>query len=263
MSKQNTLDTFDIDLEGPVPLKFELEFSRLMIFCGMNGSGKSLIKKLLWYCTYMYNTKVAYFMATGKQMSAKELNDYAQMMFDMSFSNPEEFTGTLKSVNNEGTRTAKLVIKDGKIEEFTATFPPEPSPITPIVYASAETRTFEALSKYMQMKQMIGVISTPDVNDLKKICKMYRLYDVLAFEQVIRTIKKIGPKFGDLIGAVDGKMEEFTGAFYNVEIKELELDEANACVWIGKKDGTKTKLSSLGKGEQALIMMFALTLMGG
>ena len=91
-----------LDIDSPIIMTMpKIEFKNLALFVGTNGSGKSLILKLVW-CAGMIGEA---FIASEVLTMPHNPIDNAQYIFDKSFSN-QNFNGKMNFIFEDGNNIA-------------------------------------------------------------------------------------------------------------------------------------------------------------
>jgi hypothetical protein len=220
----------------------------LTIFVGQNGSGKSLVLIFTW----LMGTIVNIFLQSGKSMT--EYEKILQFFFDNSF-DKNDFTGKMGAgfenieisfeMDNGKVKNLDINILDPSIEILPSGMP---------VFMSKTTRLFDDLHKYLKMKKLlnIGDIELSNDTELKKLCEMYKIYDILFIERMIKMFKdpnfKLNPKS---IGSFKETLKK--------EIINVTYDEPNCNFLIHELKDGKTEIypaTIMSSGEQAWVNMF-------
>ncbi len=218
-----------IKTDQPVKMDIDMEYNQLLLFCGTNGSGKSLVMKYNWAMA-----TIASIMTNMAQMSPP-LTKIAQDILDGTLED-QNINGELTAVFERGT--LKLTLDHGKVVDGSYSPEDDVTRAAVPVFMSKVTRTFSQIQQYLKLEKEVGQ---------EKMSKMYRIYDILYIEKLKHHLTT-GFKLPENIKtALDG----FDMAKH--DIQELILENEN--VYFLNKIGEKKSLSTLSDGEQSLINM--------
>ena len=219
-----------IKTDQPVKMDFDMEYNQLVLICGTNGSGKSLVMKYNWALS-----TIASVMTNAAAMSPP-LDKVAQEIFD----------GTLEDQNINGKLSAdfgnaklELTFENGKVKSSKFHRDDDEVGIAPTpVFMSTVTRTFSQIQQYLQLEKAVGQ---------EKMLKTYRLYDVVFVEKMKAALsKKI--KLSENIKTALDNMD-----MGKHDIQELTLEDET--FFFFNKAGKKTNVSTLSNGEQSILNM--------
>lgn len=234
-----------LDIDSPISMKMPtFDFNNLTLLCGTNGSGKSLILKLVW-CASMIGE--GYINAMLQQVSFN--TDNVQYIFDKSFSN-QNFNGKMNFIFEDGNNIA-IEIEKGKVIDINISFAKDLIPSGPPVFMSTETRTFDDITRYLQVRKMIGITGQIDASNaslFEKVLDMYKLYDAMFIE---RLISKLSKPF-ILKKALKDTLKNYE---IKEEIESIGFDEGKSELYFINSKAEVKLLRNLSKGEQALINM--------
>ena len=123
------------------------------------------------------------------------------------------------------------------------------------VFLSKETRQFNFITRYFQVKEMLygkDPIKFKDFYNpnsyLLKLLEMYRVHDILFMEEIARVF--INKK------EVPVSISEFVD---NFEYKFMYYDSTDKAFYLEDEKGTKRNAESFSAGEQALLIMLMST----
>jgi hypothetical protein len=215
------------DIDKPMALKFDIEYNKLTLFTGLNGTGKSLIMKLNW----VFGTVMS--LLIHHPPSA---NETAQYIMDKTFED-QNFNGEMEAFYPNGS--LKMFMENGKVMRVEYFIDPCVKVITPSLYMSTNTRTFTQINQYLKVEKHLPT--------KEEISNIYRLYDIVYIE----TLKM---KLENGLKATQAFKDSMSNDFsmkYDFDTFALE----NEAVIFIDKDGNKRDLSTLSAGEQSLINM--------
>lgn len=249
-----------LDFQEPIPLKGDLEFRNLNLFTGYNGSGKSFINKFIYFAGLFLNSKII--MAEQGILFDKLQNiTLAQFYIDGIFDSPD-MTGTMCFYqDSEAYISVKATFVYGKITELDYTFPEGCKSIGKVLYMTKETRTFNQLESYMRVKDLLGITKVETEKDFVTLFKMYRLHDIMAFEQAIIKMEKLALEFNAKVAAEESKPEserdyEPFKLIKDLGILELGYDKVKQMgTYKDKVTISERFFTQLSAGDQSLMMI--------
>lgn len=221
-----------IHIDQPMKIDFDMEFQKLCLLVGLNGSGKSMMLKLHW----ALETIAVSVIHAKKAEQALDTKEVAQYVMDNTFSD-QNFNGSITAYFTNGT--LEIVLDKGKIIRASHEIDPEVKDAGVPIFMSANLRKFSEIDKYLKLEKMIGV---------EKMTEMYRLYDVVFIQKMKAKLAngyKAPKSFKDGMLKFDG-MEKHEFESFCIE---------NDSVKFVDKSGIKRSLSSLSDGEQSLVNM--------
>ncbi len=223
---------FDMDMNGGIN-----------IMVGQNGTGKTLVNVFVWCTTMGLNL----YMILNDQAKVEEM---FQFILDKSFVR-NDWEGSVL-MNFRGGVEVKYDLDKGKLTHFSATgtqgYKAAPAPI----YMSTETRLYSAVTKYAKFKTNMGFCTPLNEDGLKKMCDMYKIYDVMRMESLLMMMTK-RIKVSDLVNKTFLKE-------IKMEIKEIWYDENQQDFFYLNGTGDIKSLTAESNGVQALIMMTTLNM---
>lgn len=248
MKQLGNITYIKYELENP---KFNCEIkdvNQLNIITGTNGSGKTLHLTLFW----CINTLVdAYFRYKFKSEEAYRI--MCENIFKYIF----------KDLELDGQITAKyeddlefnIVFTEGIVMGVNVNHKDGLRVNSESVFLSKETRQFNFITRYFQIKEMLYGKDPIKFKDfyspnsyLLKLLEMYRVHDILYMEKFISTfISKKGIP-SDISKLID-----------NFEYKFMYYDSTDKVFYLEDEKGIKKNTESLSSGEQALLIMFMST----
>lgn len=226
----------------------DIEMSNLALFTGTNGSGKTIVLIQTWIVNYIIST----YIAAPQSLSALEQG--LQFILDHSF-DENNFTGKVRGEYDE--LDVEFELDNGKVSNLLfickgCDIKDLDHPGMP-VYMSTNTRLFTDIIKYLKMKKLMGLgdLTTFNDADLKKLCEVYKIYDIMFIERMMGRIKN---PFFKISEGSKNSLKEMTGK----DIVHVFYDEKNCEISVTEsKNGVPEhySITKLSNGEQALINM--------
>ncbi len=262
------LDLINLDVESTendFKMDMTVEFNKLNVLVGMNGSGKTLIMKFAWFAGYMLQAyKVM--LKVEPERTDEMFMEMLQKVFTWTFDEPQDMLGTIEvSDKNREKFAFKVSFKNGLMDHFNMEVidPKEFSlgNVAMVQFNSKEARTFEQYGKYLKLKKRFGFDHLSE-EALDDICDIYKLYDVLWFEQLIVSVAsmaKNGPN--DILKSATGRSvihSIFEGAGEGEASPSTELvaiKDVDSLPTFVMADASEKKALSLSSGQQAMLMM--------
>jgi len=228
--------TLAFNIDEPFKFKTEgIEFSKVALFCGPNGSGKTFVLITVWaFSTIAQMIVMAY-------PSIAQLIVYAQYVFDNSFKD-QNINGIMSMVFESGV-TMTITFDKGKIIDFGHTgFEYVNTPIQ-TRFMSANMRTFNDIGPYLSLRNAYDVYGKEKM--VEELCKTYRLYDVMYIEGLIaRMPYKIPTELQEALKKFD--ITE-TVTEFGVDLVKRDF----YCIM----DGKQKYMQTFGKGHQSIFNM--------
>ena len=229
-----------IKLEQPKFNFEDIEFNKVCLLVGQNGSGKSLLLKFNWLFSSILQFVVLY-----KTMTNDELKKHFTFLFEHSF-DKNDFTGEFIMYFENATVYTKMT--NGVIELFSCDLDPEVEDSVTPIFMSKNTRTNDDIVKYMKIKKMCGAELTEEC--INKLFGFYKVYDVSFIELMLKKIN------GKVISKEQA--EKFSESFSGMKHIEgtIHVDYDN-CTIICTNEETKESINfcTLSAGEQSLLNM--------
>jgi len=251
---QLRLDRFTntkLKFTNPIEINFDVKFKDLTLMCGANGVGKTFLNKMTWATMFIANSFLLQKEYNQKALSEDFTDiDLVQFVLDTTFSD-QDFNGEVKYYNIEpilGTPEEFLdfTIVDGKVTNLEYDFQELTSAANP-VYLSAQTRQFSAIESYTSIKDLMGIEQLASFEHIEKLTGHFPLYDIFAMELLINKFPMISEVLKHL-KSTGSKLEEELP-----DITEMFVEKGKV---YGTIAGKKTRISNLGAGHQALLIMF-------
>jgi len=234
----------------------DMDFNSLIILVGHNGSGKSLILKLTWALSTILNNII---ISDVHKIPVRDDIKMAKFILDNTFTN-QDITGDIHFEFECGSTLLIKMLK-GDIIDCISTYNSNLQPTGQPQFMSTNIRLFTNIVAYLKFKKALGIsndMSKFTEDELKKLCDMYRIYDIIYMELLFRKIDsgiisqpslKLGelPKLNEMINKFDG---------FNLEIADITMDYANSDIMYKDASNNVKSLTSLGNGHQSIINMF-------
>ena len=245
MNKPSTtignISLLDIDIRKPLEFKFNDHMKNLTILVGANGTGKSLMMKIVWALVYTANI----YIVNGR----KQLEEVAQTIMDLTLRD-HEMTGTLRA-HFEGNPVLALGWDEGKCISGRCDYTENITEFQSPVYMGSSLRTFQAIDYYLGMRKEVEAYSKEEF--IEKLCKSYCLPEVITMERMVTNMpKKLSKELLE-------KLETFSitkDFLWPKGADIIGLDAGGFFITNGKD---KNYLSRFGSGAQAIINMMINT----
>ncbi len=232
------LITMALKIDAPIPMDVDLEFRELVLFCGKNGTGKSLILKLSWVLGTIMGMSVVKKMLLTTGMDPKiDIESLSQYTFDKSFDD-QNFNGTIGANYEQGS--ISITLEHGKVLSVDVTLAPEVNSCPPTIFMSTNMRTFDQITQYLKIAKIV------DTED--KMTEFYKLYDIAYIKFLQVKLEKgltATPKFKDTLKQFE---------LEKLELETIEMTDES--VYYTNTKGQRLELTTLSKGEQSIINMF-------
>lgn len=223
------IKTMKIDTDQPAEMKFDMEYNTLMLICGKNGTGKSLVMKYSWALS-----TIASIMVNGGSI-APPLKTVAQDILNGTLED-QNINGELGIVFERGN--ISVTLENGIVTKADFHCDDNVTAAAVPVFMSKVTRTFSQIQQYLKLEKEVGQV---------KMSKMYRLYDMLYIEKLKHHLTN-GFKLPENIKTALDNMD-----MAKHDIQELILE--NETIYYLNKKGEKKSMSTLSDGEQSLVNM--------
>jgi len=241
-----------VRLDMTVPkMKVDVEYQQLTLLCGTNGVGKSFSNKLTWAMVFAFNTIIVQNVHNIKLNEAFSDEDLLQFVLDNTFDD-QDFSGKVRYYSTDKILDVphyiiEFTLTDGKVSDLIIDMPTGAMPSGTPTYLSKETRQFAYLDRYVTMKDLLGVKDLATFEDLAKLCEHFRIYDLFAMEGIIEKFPKVSTIL-EMVNKTSPEMLE------ELDIVSIECEKKGICYT--NSDGAQKKVSTLGDGHQALLIMF-------
>ena len=263
--RYSNFGTKDFDLGD-----MDIEFSKLNIFAGMNGVGKTFIFKTAWFASNALNIYKALSMMGAPKLD-EIFEEEVNRLFRLTFHEHEKLSGTMQISDKESEIfTFTIAFNEGTLDHFQLDIRDmkrfEVGDIQKIKYNSREARTFEAYNRYFKTKKMLGIDAPQSNDDFEKLGEWYRLYDMMWFEEMYQIIKRYEEN--------PEALEAFYTLLTQIGTKDLveeispfreghKLVAKEGILYDRQPDGNLKDLATLSSGEQSILMMLLFSKLGG
>ena len=246
MKPIGNIKNIKVDITKPIAMDVDMTMNQIAIMVGPNGSGKTMMLKLIWIMSNITNSYGA--MANMQHYDAEKS---AKQLFDGTFDD-QDFTGTIE-VNFEYAN-AYIKLDDGEVDGcISVTMDSDVSSFGMPIFMSKTMRTFDEISQYLKFRQMIGIhgeLGVKDAQRMEKLEAMYKIYDIMYVEKMISAFgngKAVPPQ-------TLTALHNFTG-MEKYDIMAVRYDDnAREILWEDKA-GNENKFTRMSAGEQALCNM--------
>ncbi len=242
---------------------FSIEFSKLNVFAGMNGSGKTFIMKCAWVSSYLlqlYKVALEFAPQNTDETFAKDATNVLKYTFD----NAEDLNGSIM-IQDPDEDIYRLIIsfKEGKIDYFNIDIlnPAKFSigNIQNVQFNSKEARTFEQYHKYHKLKEKFGITSLSE-ESVAEICEFFKLYDVIWFENVRNKLKEYDTKRLEEVNPLfkNNELVSSLGDLFTKSIGDFDLigiNEKDKLPVFELSNGDVYEALDLSSGQQSMLMM--------
>lgn len=244
------VSTITTDITKPLTMKLDaMEFNKLTLLTGMNGTGKSF----LFANTYLF-TEIGVLVAAG--IPREHLKATAQFILEKCFDDVDT-TGTISVAFDvddvKAGCSVTLVMENGKINDVTYSGFENIVDVSRVKYMSAGMRTFDAIKMYLSMRKMIKQTKL-DIDTQEglvgELLNTYKLYDVTYLERLINAMPlKSDHRMKDFLTKFDDKQQM---GLEDIEEFGVDLDKPDFFLI---QKGEKKYLTTFGKGHQSIFNM--------
>ena len=227
--------------------KIDIDFNKINIYVGQNGTGKSVLLKLAWFGTYITSNKILEERGFLPQNCIQEdfVNHTISKVFD-----EVDFNGKMV-FNFENNLTTKKKKKKGICIDITFSNLTKENKVTNILFMSKELRLFTELVRYLKLRKRVnGSERIISPTAFVEILNDYKIYDALAVESLLQNLPL---EFSEEVSKV--LVENYD--FKNTPTR-LEVDLETCKFLLEYSDGTVENVLKLGAGHQSILNMFAM-----
>lgn len=231
-----------MEFETPEKFNFDIEYNKLNIFVGTNGSGKSFINKLVWFLSTVtiYNSEI-------KKDPKFNNPNYAQFVLDNTFDDTKSITGNCTISFESGSETY-IKIDKGEVIDFKVSIIDNGKKEGLPKYLSTSIRTFDDIKRYLLIRDTLDTLNE---DLMKKMLKFYKIYECFTIESLIAKHKFIDVEY--LYNSLKGTFIEKLP-----KIKTIGLNSDD--FFFEFEDGSIKNLTSYSKGEQSIINMIIMSI---
>ena len=250
MSKTNKsyqIKSLELELDEPKMAYGEMKISSLLILVGANGTGKSLVLKIIWFMAM-----VAFDRARIKEfkMSPEVFANVVQFTLDNTF-HKQSFSGRFLA-KFEGEFSIEVKVKMGMIIDmkFVGFDEDVIDGFNIPKYLSSNMRLFDAIGHYLQFRKVLnGTNRELSESSMQKLLESYRLYDLMYIEGLITKCPiSIRPELNEKLVDYD----------FTKEMDKFDVD-LDLCDFFISGPDLYQECKTLGAGHQAIINMFVGT----
>lgn len=227
--------------------KIDIDFNKINIYVGKNGTGKTVLFKLAWFGTYITSNKILEERGFLPQNSIQEdfVNHTISKVFDeVDFNGKMVFTF-------ENNLTTTLIFEKGICIDITFSNLTKDKKVTNILFMSKDLRLFTELVRYLKLRKRVnGTERIISPTAFVEILNDYKIYDALAVESLLQNLPL---EFSETDSEVLVKNYNFKNA-----PKKLEVDLETCKFLLEYSDGTVENVLKLGAGHQSILNMFTM-----
>lgn len=244
----NQIDRIIIDFPSNNMI-IDVEYTKVTVLLGANGTGKSFVLKTLYYLGYCMSS----YTSSLLNLNIEPDVDFYQFALDNVYDNPD-FTGFCKLIY-KCRSSIEIQLERGKVIDKIIKIPFHfTKSAASINYMSSGMRLFSNILTYLRFRKMKSV--APDhlfsESILEHVLKNggYKLYDVLAVEKLLNVINK--GVYNNTNKFLEGFIDNF------IPIKKIHIDYNLPEINILYDNGIIKNITTLSNGEQALYNTFLM-----
>ena len=227
--------------------KIDIDFNKINIYVGQNGTGKTVLLKLAWFGTYITSNKILEERGFLPQNSIQEdfVNHTISKVFDeVDFNGKMVFTF-------ENNLTTTLIFEKGICIDITFSNLTKENRVTNILFMSKELRLFTELVRYLKLRKRVNGterIMSPDA--FEEILNDYKIYDALVVEQLLQNLPL---EFSEEVSKTLVDVYNFKSS-----PTKLLIDLETCSFLLEYSDNTIENVLKLGAGHQSILNIFAM-----
>ena len=225
----------------------DINFNKINIYVGQNGTGKTVLLKLAWFGTYITSNKILEERGFLPQNSIQE--DFVNHTISKVFEEVD-FNGKMV-FNFENNLTTTVIFEKGICIDITFSNLTKENKVTNILFMSKELRLFTELVRYLKLRKRVNGterIMSPDA--FEEILNDYKIYDALAVEHLLQNLPL---EFSEEVSKVLVENYDF-----KKNPTRLEVDLETCSFLLEYSDNTTENVLKLGAGHQSILNMFAM-----
>lgn len=226
---------------------FEIEFNKMTILTGLNGSGKTLIFKLVSLMSYIGLGHVK-MSQLGLPPQTLEL---AKFLFKNIFGD-NDFNGFFSAdfILKETNVCVILTLTEGEVTDVEFIGDPlKAKDFSEVNYMSTDFRTFEAMDGYLRTRKLVaGTAKELDPTQINDLLNHIRIYDLKHCELWIQRAPLV------LTEEIKTSLKEKFG-FKESEIPDSIDVDLDKCKFTATTNGKVRPLYMYAKGQQSLLNM--------
>ena len=225
----------------------DIDFNKINIYVGQNGTGKTVLLKLAWLGTYITSNKILEERGFLPQNSIQE--DFVNHTISKVFEEVD-FNGKMV-FNFENNLTTTVIFEKGICIDITFSNLTKENRVTNILFMSKELRLFTELVRYLKLRKRVNGterIMSPDA--FEEILNDYKIYDALVVEQLLQNLPL---EFSEEVSKVLVENYDFKN-----DPTKLEVDLETCKFLLEYSNGTVENVLKLGAGHQSILNIFAM-----
>ena len=227
--------------------KIDIDFNKINIYVGQNGTGKTVLLKLAWFGTYITSNKILEERGFLPQNSIQE--DFVNHTISKVFEEVD-FNGKMV-FNFENNLTTTVIFEKGICIDITFSNLTKENKVTNILFMSKELRLFTELVRYLKLRKRVnGTERIMSPAAFEEILNDYKIYDALAVEHLLQNLPL---EFSEMISKVLVENYDF-----KKNPTRLEVDLETCSFLLEYSDNTTENVLKLGAGHQSILNMFAM-----
>ena len=227
--------------------KIDIDFNKINIYVGQNGTGKTVLLKLAWFGTYITSNKILEEKGFLPQNSIQEdfVNHTISKVFEeVDFNGKMVFTF-------ENNLTTTLIFEKGICIDITFSNLTKENKVTNILFMSKELRLFTELVRYLKLRKRVnGTERIMSPAAFEEILNDYKIYDALVVEQLLQNLPL---EFSEEVSKTLVDVYNFKDS-----PTKLEVDLETCSFLLEYSDNTTENVLKLGAGHQSILNMFAM-----
>lgn len=227
--------------------KIDIDFNKINIYVGQNGTGKTVLLKLAWFGTYITSNKILEERGFLPQNSIQE--DFVNHTISKVFEEVD-FNGKMV-FNFENNLTTTVIFEKGICIDITFSNLTKENKVTNILFMSKELRLFTELVRYLKLRKRVnGTERIMSPAAFEEILNDYKIYDALAVEHLLQNLPL---EFSEMISKVLVENYDF-----KKNPTRLEVNLETCSFLLEYSDNTIENVLKLGAGHQSILNMFAM-----
>lgn len=227
--------------------KIDIDFNKINIYVGQNGTGKTVLLKLAWFGTYITSNKILEERGFLPQNSIQE--DFVNHTISKVFEEVD-FNGKMV-FNFENNLTTTVIFEKGICIDITFSNLTKENKVTNILFMSKELRLFTELVRYLKLRKRVnGTERIMSPAAFEEILNDYKIYDALAVEHLLQNLPL---EFSEIISKVLVENYDF-----KKNPTRLQVDLETCSFLLEYSDNTIENVLRLGAGHQSILNMFAM-----
>ena len=227
--------------------KIDIDFNKINIYVGQNGTGKTVLLKLAWLGTYITSNKILEERGFLPQNSIQE--DFVNHTISKVFEDVD-FNGKMV-FNFENNLTTTVIFEKGICIDITFSNLTKENKVTNILFMSKELRLFTELVRYLKLRKRVnGTERIMSPAAFEEILNDYKIYDALAVEHLLQNLPL---EFSEMISKVLVENYDF-----KKNPTRLEVNLETCSFLLEYSDNTIENVLKLGAGHQSILNMFAM-----